>query len=177
MPGQNYQKIVVSIEIFYLIFKSILSTQIIEIDKKLLIKLWIQQQTIIRCDWLYINITNYTTTMITYNNLVEATNDLMKRGYTENLSLEGDTVDDKDKHIQMTADDFEIDEFYRFEGMTNPADMSIVYAVTSDKYNLKGVLVNAYGTYANNSSSAIEAKLHHNQVSDNLHSADRPVGD
>ena len=112
--------------------------------------------------------------MTTYNNLVEATNDLMKRGYTENLSLEGDTVDDKDKKIQMTPDDFEIDEFHRFEGASNPSDMSIVYAVTSRKYNLKGVLINAFGTYANSSSSAIEAKLHHHQVSHKLHRNDQP---
>jgi hypothetical protein len=115
--------------------------------------------------------------MITYNNLVEATNDLMKRGYTENLSLEGDTIDDKEKHIKMSADDFVIDEFYRFEGQTNPSDMSIVYAVTSNKYNLKGVLINAFGTYANTSSSAIEAKLNHEQVSENLHRDDKPVAD
>jgi hypothetical protein len=115
--------------------------------------------------------------MTTYNNLVEATNDLMKRGYTENLSLEGDTIDDKEKKIQMTADDFVIDEFYRFEGQTNPSDMSIVYAVTSDKYNLKGVLINAFGTYANTSSSAIQAKLNHEQVSDHLHREDKPTAD
>ena len=115
--------------------------------------------------------------MITYNNLVEATNDLMKRGYTENLSLEGDTVDDKDKNIHMTADDIEIDEFYRFEGASNPDDNAIVYAVTSKKYNLKGVLVNAFGTYANNSSSAILAKLNHDQVSDNLNREDKPEAD
>ena len=115
--------------------------------------------------------------MTTYNNLVEATNDLMKRGYTENLSLEGETIDDKAKKIQMTADDFEIDEFYRFEGASNPSDMSIVYAVTSDKYHLKGVLINAYGTYANNSESAIAAKLNHYQVSDNLHREDKPTED
>jgi len=115
--------------------------------------------------------------MTTYNNLVDATNDLMKRGYTENLSLEGDTIDDKAKNIHMTADDFVIDEFYRFEGATNPSDMSIVYAVTSDKYNLKGVLINAYGTYANSSSSAVLAKLNHEQVSDNLHRADKPTAD
>src|ERR1700759_83443 len=111
---------------------------------------------------------NEDTTMKTYDNVVEATNDLMKRGYTENLSLEGETIDDKDKNIHMTADDFEIDEFYRFEGPSNPSDMSIVYAVTSEKYHLKGVLVNAYGTYANNSPSAIEAKLSHDQVSNHL---------
>jgi hypothetical protein len=111
--------------------------------------------------------------MTTYNNLVEATNELMKRGYTANLSLEGDTIDDKAQNIHMTADDFIIDEFYRFEGASNPDDMSIIYAVSSAKYNLKGVLINAYGTYANNSSSAIRAKLHHDQVGDNLDGSDK----
>ena len=115
--------------------------------------------------------------MTTYNNLVDATNDLMKRGYTENLSLEGDTIDDKAKNIHMTADDFVIDEFYRFEGPSNPSDMSIVYAVTSEKYKLKGVLINAYGTYANSSSSAIQAKLSHEQVSENLHRYDKPTAE
>jgi hypothetical protein len=112
--------------------------------------------------------------MKTYNNLVEATNDLMKRGYTENLSLDGETVDDNEKKIQMTADEFEIDEFYRFEGESNPDDMSIIYAVTSEKHKLKGVLINAFGTYANTSPSAIEAKLHHYQVSRHLHNEDGP---
>jgi hypothetical protein len=106
---------------------------------------------------------------------VEATNDLMKRGYTENLSLDGETVDDNVKGIHMIADDFEIDEFYRFEGASDPSDMSIIYAVHSDKYNLKGVLINAFGAYADNSTSAIKAKLHHYQVSDNLFPQDRPA--
>src|ERR1700761_8144310 len=115
--------------------------------------------------------------MKNYETLVDATNDLYKRGYTANLSLEGDTIDDKEKDIHMTADDFEIDEFYRFEGPSNPSDMSIVYAVSSDKYGIKGVLVNAFGTYANSSSSAIQAKLNHEQVSENLNRADKPVAD
>jgi len=113
--------------------------------------------------------------MKTYDNLVDATNGLYKRGYTANLSLEGDTIDDKDQNIHMTADDFEIDEFYRFEGPSNPSDMSIVYAINSPKYHLKGVLVNAYGTYANNSTSAIEAKLNHDQVGTHLHREDKPT--
>lgn len=115
--------------------------------------------------------------MTTYNNLVEATNGLLQRGYTENLSLESDTVDVKEKNIHMTADDIEIDEFYRFEGPSNPSDMSIVYAVTSKKYNLKGVLIDAYGAYSTNTSSAIAAKLNHDQVSDNLHRDDKPEAD
>jgi len=113
--------------------------------------------------------------MRSYETLVDATNDLLKRGYTANLSLDGDTIDDKAQNIHMSADDFVIDEFYRFEGASNPDDMSIIYAVSSPKYNLKGVLINAYGTYADNSESAIAAKLHHHQVSNNLHGEDRPT--
>lgn len=99
--------------------------------------------------------------MKNYETLVDALNDLNKRGYTANLSMEGDTIDDKSQDIHMGADDFEINEFYRFEGPSNPSDMSIVYAISSQKYNLKGALVNAYGTYADDSSSAIAAKLNH----------------
>jgi len=113
--------------------------------------------------------------MKNYETLVDATNDMMKRGYTANLSLEGDTIDDKEHDIHMGADDIEIDEFYRFEGASNPSDMSIVYGISSAKYKLKGILVNAYGTYADDSESAIHAKLHHHMVSTNLHGEDRPV--
>lgn len=113
--------------------------------------------------------------MKNYETLVDATNDLMKRGYIANLSLEGDNIDDKANNIHMGAEDFEIDEFYRFEGQSNPSDMSIVYGISSSKYNLKGILINAYGTYANDSSSAIGAKLHHKMISSNLHGSDRPT--
>ena len=113
--------------------------------------------------------------MKNYETLVDALNDLNKRGYSANLSLDGNTINDKSANIQMGADDFEIDEFYRFEGPSNPSDMSILYAISSQKYNLKGALVNAYGTYADDSDSAVHAKLHHYQVSKNLHGSDRPT--
>lgn len=112
--------------------------------------------------------------MRNYETLVDATNDLAKRGYTANLSLEGDAIEDKEKDILMGADDFGIDEFYRFEGESNPSDMSIVYAISSPKNDLKGVLIDAYGTYAEENKSAVHAKLHHYHVSTHLHGEDRP---
>jgi hypothetical protein len=113
--------------------------------------------------------------MKTYENLVDATNDLIKRGYTANLSLDGGTIDDKEHDIRMGADDFGIDEFYRFEGQSNPSDTAIVYAISSPKYHLKGVLINAYGAYADNSESAIHAKLHYYHISGHLRDEDKPV--
>jgi hypothetical protein len=115
--------------------------------------------------------------MKNYETLLDALTDLNKRGYTANLSLEGDTIQDNAAGVHMGADDFEIDEFYRFEGASNPSDTSILYAISSPKYNLKGALVNAYGVYADDNDSAIHAKLHHYQVSKSLHSSDKPVSD
>ena len=112
--------------------------------------------------------------MENYETLVDATNDLFKRGYTANLSLDEDSVNDKEQGIEMQHDEFEIDEFYRFEGQSNPSDMAIVYAISSEKHNLKGVLINAYGVYADNANAALVAKLHHGQVSEHLHGEDRP---
>jgi hypothetical protein len=59
----------------------------------------------------------------------------------------------------LSPDDFEIDDFYKFEGDGNPGDEMIVYAISSKSKNLKGIVVNAYGMYANNASSAIVKKL------------------
>lgn len=48
---------------------------------------------------------------------------------------------------------------YRYEGMTDPGDQSILYAISSEKYALKGVLVNAYGIYADPVTAEMEKKL------------------
>ncbi len=96
-----------------------------------------------------------------YDTVTEAMADLKKRGYTIDFSI----LPDKEfLHSQLPAtvlspDEFEIDDFYRFEGETDPGDQMIVYAISSKKNNLKGIVVNAYGIYADNASSAIVRKL------------------
>ncbi|WP_419800752.1 phosphoribosylpyrophosphate synthetase [Mucilaginibacter sp.] len=106
--------------------------------------------------------------MKNFETLLDALNDLISRGYTEDFNVDEDMMQDREKNIKMTVDEFEIDEFYRFEGESNPADMSILYGISSEKYNLKGTLVSAYGTYSSNQNAAIDAKLNHNQVNKNL---------
>ena len=73
--------------------------------------------------------------------LAEAVNDLRARGYADELEL---TEHDGFHHRKapLTPEDFRIDEYHRFEGPSDPADMSIVYAISSDKLGLKGLLVN-----------------------------------
>lgn len=106
--------------------------------------------------------------MKNFETLLDALNDLISRGYAEDFNVDEDMMQDREKDIKMAVDEFEIDEFYRFEGESNPSDMSILYAISSEKFNLKGTLVSAFGTYSSNQNAAIEAKLNHNQVNKNL---------
>ncbi len=59
----------------------------------------------------------------------------------------------------MSPEDFKIVKVYRFEGASNPDDQSVLYAISSSKFEVKGVLVNGYGISADIVTDAIIAKL------------------
>lgn len=46
------------------------------------------------------------------------------------------------------VDELSIVEHYRFEGASDPDDMSVIYAIKSDD-GLKGIVADAFGVYAN----------------------------
>lgn len=96
--------------------------------------------------------------MKSYDNLVEALNDLNKRGYTIDFNLCDDKIECPRLQLQLSPEAFEVDETYRFEGMSNPDDNSILYAISSGT-DVKGVLVDAYGMYAENISEGMRLKL------------------
>jgi hypothetical protein len=93
-----------------------------------------------------------------YTSLSEATNDLRIRGYSEDLNLKATLIESPSHNVQFYPEDFTIDEFYRFEGMSNPSDNSIVYAISS-KRGVKGILVDAYGVYSESLNDAMIRKL------------------
>lgn len=96
--------------------------------------------------------------MKNYRSLSDATNDLKQRGYNEDLNLKANCIECPSHNLQFHPEDFTIDEFYRFEGMSNPSDNSIVYAISS-KQGVKGVLVDAYGVYSESLNEAMIRKL------------------
>lgn len=96
-----------------------------------------------------------------YDTVTEAMTDLKKLGYIIDFSI---LTDEECLVCHLTQSvlspkDFEIDHFYRFEGDSDPGDEMIVYAISSNKNNLKGLVVSAYGIYAENASSKIVKKL------------------
>lgn len=93
-----------------------------------------------------------------YDTLSLAINDLNKKGYKAEFTLKPDKIVIKKKDKSYGPDDFEIDEYHRFEGMTNPSDMSIVYAISTND-GTKGTLTEAYGAYGEKSSAEMVKKM------------------
>ena len=96
-----------------------------------------------------------------YDTVTEAMADLKKLGYTIDFSIlmAEDRLVSPLTSTVLSPDDFEIDSFYRFEGNSDPGDGMIVYAISSKKNKVKGVVVNAYGMYADIGTSKIIKKL------------------
>ncbi len=96
---------------------------------------------------------------MSYDTLSEAIAELKKEGYTEDLNIEHDAIIGKDGKLKLFKDDFVVDKFFRFEGNSDPADEAILYAISSPKNHMKGVLVNGYGISAEPLASEMVEKL------------------
>ncbi len=83
-----------------------------------------------------------------YETLVEASNDLYKKGYKGNFQFQDGKIIDSDSEKQYTSDQLLIVEQHRFEGMTNPSDLSILFAVEGTD-GTKGLIISSYGAKAN----------------------------
>ncbi len=97
-----------------------------------------------------------------YDTLSEAVNDLQKRGYTHDFLIQDDDecVVCQEKALQLSPDEFIIDEIYRFEGMTDPGDESVVFAISSEKHQIKGMVINGFGAEFGYRSSKLVEELH-----------------
>lgn len=80
--------------------------------------------------------------------LTETLTTLRTEGYTEDFNLTQHCLTCRAGQYQVFADEFVVDKFYRFDHNTDPGDQAILYAISSEKHALKGVLVNAYGIYS-----------------------------
>ena len=83
-----------------------------------------------------------------YTSMAEAIQGLMKRGFTANFEFLEKTFRDVDSGRTFRAEELTIVEHYRFEGTSDPDEMSVVYAVESDD-GTKGIIADAFGVYAN----------------------------
>ena len=96
--------------------------------------------------------------MKTFETLSTAINALKKDGYEYDFNLHPDAIECTTLKRKLRPAEFHVDAVYRFEGMTNPDDSSVLYAISGID-GLKGLLVDAYGVYAESVSPEMIRKL------------------
>jgi len=100
------------------------------------------------------------------NTLTSLVNKVVKDGYTDSFKVTREGLLSQAKSKYYRPAEVKVINFYRFEGESDPADMSILYVIeTAD--GLKGTLIDAFGPYADDNVSnfmkeveEIEKKAH-----------------
>ncbi|MCQ6958340.1 phosphoribosylpyrophosphate synthetase [Mucilaginibacter sp. JC4] len=84
--------------------------------------------------------------MGTMTTVSEVISKLQQEGYTTDFNLKNNCLECQGNALEIHPEEFVVDKHYRFEGQSDPADQAIVYAISSTKHDIKGILVNGYGT-------------------------------
>ena len=78
---------------------------------------------------------------------------LLRRGFTEHFAVRGDQLRWLEGGKTFGPDDVTIREYERFEGVSDPDDMAVLYAIESSS-GTRGTLVDAFGVYSDPGISA-----------------------
>jgi hypothetical protein len=81
----------------------------------------------------------------TVQNSLESLN---HRGFTGHFGVVADRLREFGSGVTFGADELRICECVRIEGVSDPGDMAIVYAIES-RTGVRGTLVDAFGVYSN----------------------------
>ncbi len=100
--------------------------------------------------------------------LSEVLNNLREEGYTTDFNLGSKCLICSANQLELFPEDFEVDRHYRFEGMSDPGDQAIVYAISSAKFGVKGVIVDGYGIYADDETVELMKAIHEKASASNL---------
>jgi hypothetical protein len=96
--------------------------------------------------------------MPSYDTLIDALDGLRQQGFTQDYNLNANHLKCQQNALELHPEDFNIVGVYRFEGMTDPDDETVLYAIKAKDGQL-GTLVDAYGPYAEAISSEMAEKL------------------
>jgi hypothetical protein len=83
---------------------------------------------------------------------------LARRGFTENLSVVADHLRNVETGEKFRSRDVVVREYRRFEGVSDPDDTAIVYAIET-RSGTRGTVIDAYGVYADPAVSAFMASV------------------
>ncbi len=84
---------------------------------------------------------------IEMNTLVSCLNGLMKEGFDKQFKVTKEGIKELSSEKIYSPEEVKVLNFYRFEGNSDPADNSILYAIETVD-GKRGTLVDAYGPYS-----------------------------
>ena len=93
-----------------------------------------------------------------YVSEIDAMRNLRQRGFITDLEVRDGALRETTTGRRFRPDELAIVEHHRFEGESDPEDMSVVYAIESDD-GVRGIVVDAFGTYANPALAAVLEKI------------------
>ncbi len=93
--------------------------------------------------------------MTTMTTLSQVLNHLKETGYTEDFNLDNNCLVCSGNSLKLHPEEFVVDKHYRFEGMSDPGDEAVVYAISSINNSVRGTLVNGYGIYSDPQTDSI----------------------
>lgn len=79
-----------------------------------------------------------------FSTLSEAVNTLTQEGYKEDFEAEATCIKGLYSKNEYQPKELKVIDSYRFEGMTNPSDESVVFTIEAND-GTKGTLVMSYG--------------------------------
>jgi hypothetical protein len=90
--------------------------------------------------------------------LARAMDDLARSGFIEHFGVRDGELRSFDSGRAFSAGEVVVREFRRFEGVSDPDDMAIVYAIEAEG-GVRGTLVDAFGAYSDPTVSAFLAAV------------------
>ena len=94
-----------------------------------------------------------------YGTLSQAINKLkLEEGYDLDFNLLDEQIQNKAKNENYQLHEFNVDRILRFEGMSDPDDNAILYAISTNN-GRKGILIDGYGISGGQVSKIMMDKL------------------
>lgn len=97
--------------------------------------------------------------MEAYETLSEAVTALQEQGYTEDFNIHNNILKSGSGKHEFAHTEFVIDKSFRFDVNEDPSDQAMLYAISSADRLVRGILVNGYGIYSEDTTNEILEKL------------------
>lgn len=102
--------------------------------------------------------------------LSEVMNNQKKKGFTEDFEYKDNKFFVKEKNKEYEPEELTIVQVFRFEGISDPAYMEVLYSVEADD-GTKGTFVDAFGAYGAQDAQGFASSLKRMRMVEN-HSKD-----